>query len=544
MKESALPSKKYLHSLLQTVTAAGLFLLAGPILAEGILAGTKIASQATGTYDHDMGRTFSVTSNSITVEIGEVAGITVEPFRITDVNGGSIQNNDILLYDFLVTNTGNNQTRIFIPSKDQLVAIGSTIEKVEIVQFNGTNLSDNSYGISIPGEIVKIPDTGGYITDSQLVWLVPGRKPAGAIEPNESLTVRVTTTSTLNPFERMAFGFGNTGKNYYSNEHEPDIGTDDDTGGELDDVRTVDIPDGADGEYHGEPLNGEREASVWIEMTINWAWPEEMAFMTVKKSLARIDSKYSIGGIGDRIVYRLDLRVENTSPVGDYSPSTLAGTTINLDGLPEKRILISDAIPAGVELDLNVIKKELPGNVEDWTLVYTTDEADNRKADYKSALHAAWQTYDPLFAPTASSIKRIGFVYKQDGTLEPGYTTETHNQGLILPVIGRNLIEGTNLVANIAQAFGQTEEDFDNTILYDESGDQHPNNYSDNGTPPNFDYLMNFNWSYLTNFNPATDDGVANPHIQGIDYGQDNTGRDEDPDVGGGETLILVASYD
>ena len=538
MKEYALPSKKYLHSLLQTVTAAGLFLLAGPILAEGILAGTKIASQATGTYDHDMGRTFSVTSNSITVEIGEVAGITVEPTGMTDVNGGSIQNNDILLYDFLVTNTGNNQTRIFIPSKDQLVAIGSTIEKVEIVQFNGTNLSDSSDEIRIPGEIVKIPDTGGYITDSQLVWLVPGRKPAGAIEPNESLTVRVTTTSTRS-YRCMAipFRFGNTAdnNNTKSTQNQPDVGTDDDTGGELDDVRTVDIPDGADGEYHGEPLNGEREASAWLQ--INYSCEVAgMAFMTVKKSFARIDTKHSRGGIDLGIVYRLDLRVENTPPNGYGYSSTLAGTTINLDGLPEKRILISDAIPAGVELDLNVIKKELPGNVEDWTLVYTTDEADNRKADYKSALHAAWQTYDPLFAPTASSIKRIGFVYKQDGTLEPGYTTETHNQGLILPVIGRNLIEGTNLVANIAQAFGQTEEDFDNTILYDESGDQHPNNISDYGTPRIF--------HYFTNFNPIRDDGVANPHIQGIDYGQDNTGRDEDPDVGGGETLILVASYD
>ncbi len=41
------------------------------------------------------------------------------------------------------------------------------------------------------------------------------------------------------------------------------------------------------------------------------------------------------------------------------------------------------------------------------------------------------------------------------------------------------------------------------------------------------------------NFNPARDDGFANSHIQRIDSGGDNTDRDKDPDVGGGETLIL-----
>ena len=90
----------------------GLFQMVAPVLALGTAAGVDITNTATATYE---GNELEAQSNTVTVTVAEVAGITNIPVAITDDNGGSVNPNDTLSYDFLVTNTGNKTTNINIP---------------------------------------------------------------------------------------------------------------------------------------------------------------------------------------------------------------------------------------------------------------------------------------------------------------------------------------------------------------------------------------------------------------------------------------------
>ncbi len=93
----------------------GLFQMVSPVLALGTAAGVDITNTATATYEDPSGTVLDAQSNTVTVTVAEVAGITNIPVGITDDNSGSVNPNDTLSYDFLVTNTGNNETNINIP---------------------------------------------------------------------------------------------------------------------------------------------------------------------------------------------------------------------------------------------------------------------------------------------------------------------------------------------------------------------------------------------------------------------------------------------
>ena len=97
-------------------------------------------------------------------------------------------------------------------------------------------------------------------------------------------------------------------------------------------------------------------------------------------------------------------------------------------------------------------------------------------------------------------------------------------------------------VYNLAQGFGTTDSDGDGVaddpdeIVYDESGDDNPNNFSDTGTEPND---PNGAPDPSGGFDPDEDDGVADPDADGVDDDNDNSGEDENPDIGGGEDNVV-----
>lgn len=94
----------------------GLFQMVAPVLAAGTQAGTNIENRASATYtDPATNNTLNAESNAVTATVAEVAALTNVAAGIVDVNGGSINSNDVLYFDFLVTNTGNAPTDINIP---------------------------------------------------------------------------------------------------------------------------------------------------------------------------------------------------------------------------------------------------------------------------------------------------------------------------------------------------------------------------------------------------------------------------------------------
>jgi hypothetical protein len=262
----------------------------------------------------------------------------------------------------------------------------------------------------------------------------------------------------------------------------------------------------------------------------------------------------------DTITYRLDLRVENTQINSLFTAAPLVGTDINLAGVPTSRILVSDAIPVGTVIDptfMNDLVNTAGAIPAGWTLVYTETVLGTPAIPLPGgviATGAEWQIWNPAAPPTAANVTRIGFI--NNGPLSAGTTTTSDVNGLRFRVVTSlvdTLLQPVQ-IANIAQVFGQTQGDTgvptdttgdglpDTTlpvIIYDESGDDKPNNFSDNNTPRDNPNTPSIDGSY---FNPVVDDGVAVPLTQDIDRNNNNTGQDRDPSLGGGEANVFNLS--
>lgn len=307
----------------------------------------------------------------------------------------------------------------------------------------------------------------------------------GAIAPDASFTVRVTVTAEklASPVGKfVSIQFGNTLDNGIAQNQQniPD-GTDTPNNQDL---RTI---------YEGliVPANGEREAAAFRQEAFNTA-PTKLAQALLLKTSTYDDLSTPDNPVDDTIVYNLQLKVDNQSFTStSIDPGNLEGTRINLKtgsgaATVVERILISDVVPANTVFDAGFIPTAPSG----WTTVYSTDAVGTI-----NPLQTEWKTVRPTIA---SDIKRVGFIY--DATVNPALAPLTTVTGFSFRVVTSGLTSPGGTIANIAQVFGETEGDIGNNVVYDESGDQSPNNFNDGFTPIN----------NTTTFNPSTDFGVGN----------------------------------
>jgi len=101
-----------------------------PADAAGTAAGTAISNTATATYTdpNNPGTTLNATSNTVSITVAEVAGITVSGGVPTDTTAGHAGNflpGDVLNYDFTVTNIGNAPNPFALPGTATLTGPGT-----------------------------------------------------------------------------------------------------------------------------------------------------------------------------------------------------------------------------------------------------------------------------------------------------------------------------------------------------------------------------------------------------------------------------------
>ncbi len=487
--------RKPYQSLVATALLTGsLFQFIAPVLADGTTAGTSISNTATATYEdpNNPGTPINTTSNTVTVTVAEVAGITVESTGVLDNNGGNVEVNDLLIFNYTITNVGNDPTGFRIP-----------------------NLATTTGSATVSGTLPNggTPNNLQYSIDNGVTWInittdvvVPNIPVGGQV----LVRVPVTVQPGAQNGDIITVRLGNTPGNAQNVLRNPDGG----------DVYTVDNADGSlINEVAGAPVNGTREASDTSTDVRIGGVVQSYSLATVLKTRTAYSNNSTPNLItDDTLTYGLSLRVEGNDPTGrGITPAALEGRNINLDGSTVPRILVSDAIPTGTDL----VSVTAPAG---WIAVYTTSLIGTNAND------AAWTTTAPT---NLATVTRVGFV-NNPATVTSVAPNQTVT-GFSIQLTVESGATSPLIVANIAQLFGQTPG---NTFpVYDESGDQNPSNFGGqvgNMTP--------FPGTDINNDGvPETlvvDDGfITNPGTPetGVDGNNDNTGVGD-----GGEANIFT----
>jgi hypothetical protein len=495
-------SSVFQRLLAATLLVSGMTALAAPAFADGTAAGTSIDNTATATYDNpdDPLNPFNATSNTVKVTVTEVAGVTVTGLSTIDVNGGVVAPNDIVNYEFKVTNVGNDTTEFFIPSTT-VVSANATAGAVQITGYikpDGTRVNFTAIPVTAGA------NTGTFTTLPVFPNPAGGNFPAGVIPAGYSLvlTVPVTIGNLASAGSPVTVQIGDTGVNDNGAGTQNQLDITDGKG--TNEIRTVDYTAETNG-----AVADEKEAAATQQVIVG---SQSQALATILKTRTSYDPILTTTLSDDVIGYGLSLKVESTAPVGssNVTPGKLVGTDISVNSgagaLTVNRVLISDVVPANTDL------RNLAGDIvapADWTVVYTTT------ALTTPATNAAWTT---TFDATAT---RIGFIYNATA-VAPGkgpIAEGTSITGFGFKVV-TNGITGTTPVNifNIAQVFGQTSGNVgpDAPLVYDESGDKDPNNFNTG---------VSGNPLTLKPNSTAIPNGEPNPTNDGVDNNNDNTGQ-------------------
>ncbi|NJM98780.1 MAG: DUF11 domain-containing protein [Phormidesmis sp. RL_2_1] len=232
-----------------------------PAVAGGTPAGTTINNTAYGSFENpaNAGTAIPIQSNTVTLTISEVAGISVSNQGVAEAPSGVtgagpaqgdsvIGSDDVVYFTFRITNIGNDQTQFFIPAAPASVtnAAFGTAGPIRIVGYNdGTTTT--SLGIDVTtgaatGTFAGIPNGGSVPVNGYIDVRVPVKAGASLVAGTDNITVVLGNTVSQAPANQNvqlvsggAFGAGN-------------------------DVYTQDNVGTANGDFAGSPAF-EREAS-------------------------------------------------------------------------------------------------------------------------------------------------------------------------------------------------------------------------------------------------------------------------------------------
>lgn len=420
--------KILLAAMLSGGAYAALLTDAPPAQAAGTAANTVISNTASATYNdpNNAGTTLNATSNTVTVTVAEVAGITVGAAVTDPAHPSNILPGDVVNYDFTVTNIGNAPNTFALPGTATVTGNGTA----------GTLVYSTDGGATFPSSNA-IPSGGLAATAS--------------VPANGSIIVRVpvTVSASASTGDVIKVLLGSTGAN-----------------DNAADTQNIQYPDPSTGnDVHTDSTtaqNGTREASYFQNGTVG-TQPQALALVL----LTRTGFVQGATPAADTLAYALELKVNSAVPTGTnashaLAPADLAPTPISLNGASSPEVLVSDAIPAGTTL---ATVGTLPSG---WTAVYSVT-ATSTNADT-----AAWTTTAPT---DLSLVTRIGFINAGPVARNADVTGLSYT----VTTTGASATASTQ-VNNIAQVFGQSVGDATNALVFDESGDQNPSFFNADGS--------------------------------------------------------------
>ncbi|NJL65036.1 MAG: hypothetical protein HC903_28625 [Methylacidiphilales bacterium] len=486
----------HLHQLLAvTLVISSTLQIASPLHAEGVTAGSAIKNTATGefsdgTIEDGKPKIYNTTSNEVIINVAEVAGINITAQPPTNIKPNA---GDTLNVEFEITNIGNDPTQFFIPDivtlkdKDGNVTTSFTVDPTKKIQvvINGVT-KDLPVGGIATGDTSFFGETDGSIVPGGKVRVIVPIKVLDSANTGDTLKVSLGKTSTDNQQNEKLVKDGG-------------------------DVYTVDNANGKGGE-NNTTTPDEKEAmdttGAKNSNEIITVGDRKQAFATILKAISNYDKNSTSIFTDDILTYKLALRVENSTSIAGVSASELYGTKLSVDGdTTESYVLVSDAIPN--KMKLGSATPTAPSN--DWIPVYTTT------SELTPAHQAEWKKF-PFSGTTKAT--RVGFIYKTTATA--GLAKATYKD-FTFTVTPDGFTGGQ--IANIAQVFGQSQPGEPKQLVYDESGDQTPNNG-----------LGETNPSGETGDEGGITDGVANINKDGVDSGKGSnpTANDTNQGTNGG----------
>jgi hypothetical protein len=233
-----------------SLLASGILIPAIPASADqnSPAPGVVIENQATGVFvDSVDNSSQNVVSDKVKVTVAEVAGISATGSAIT----GTSYRSNVVYFDFLVKNEGNDPTRFFIPPTPSKVTIAgltlpaTNIGQLQVIEYNNVttttaittnNLVNTSTG-STTDSLTGIPNSGSVPAGGYIKVRIPIAVPLNAtIGDVISVTLGNTTNQPIATNTPYILGANGTGGN---------------------DLYTQDNPNTISGETSGDPVNGD-----------------------------------------------------------------------------------------------------------------------------------------------------------------------------------------------------------------------------------------------------------------------------------------------